>query len=212
MSHLTFYSAIKPCYGVHKSDCAHIKLQQFSHLIWKWFSSQLFSRPFQSVRIFSCIKISQHHLSTLIFYEAELEHNWTIFEDFHQCSEIFRKVLSCFSPEKITLYLSTHLTPMSQEMSLSLRALPPHRHPHEDKKGSWAWGVFSQKGVSVAAHLRDIRPDPTSKKDTLMLRKNSNTNTINRTLNYLLLDYVSNTYPSQMYINIVVCILYATIY
>ena len=41
----------------------------------------------------------------------------------------------------------------------------------------------------VAAHLRGMRPAPTSKKDTLILRKNSNTNTINQTLNYLLSDY-----------------------
>ena len=41
----------------------------------------------------------------------------------------------------------------------------------------------------VTAQLRGMRPGPTSKKDTLKLRKNSNANTINRTLNYLLLDY-----------------------
>ena len=41
----------------------------------------------------------------------------------------------------------------------------------------------------VAAHLRGMRPAPTSKKDTLMLRKNTNTNTINQTLNNLLLGY-----------------------
>ena len=41
----------------------------------------------------------------------------------------------------------------------------------------------------VAAHLQGMRPAPISKKDTLTLKKNSNTNTINRTLKYLLLDY-----------------------
>ena len=39
------------------------------------------------------------------------------------------------------------------------------------------------------AHLRGNPPAPTSKKDTLMLRKNSNTNNINQTLNYVLLNY-----------------------
>ena len=34
-----------------------------------------------------------------------------------------------------------------------------------------------------------MRPAPTNKKDTLMLRKNSNTNTINQTSNYALVDY-----------------------
>ena len=42
--------------------------------------------------------------------------------------------------------------------------------------------------VVVAAHLRGMRSAPTSKKDTLKLRKNSNTNTIHQTFNYLLLD------------------------
>ena len=43
--------------------------------------------------------------------------------------------------------------------------------------------------VLVAAHLRGMRPAPTTKKDTLMLMKNSNTNTTNQTFNYVLLDY-----------------------
>ena len=37
--------------------------------------------------------------------------------------------------------------------------------------------------------MRGIRPAHTTKKGTLMLRKNSNTNTINQTFNYALLDY-----------------------
>ena len=36
--------------------------------------------------------------------------------------------------------------------------------------------VFSSKGWSVAAHLRRMRPTPSTKKDTLMLRENSNSN------------------------------------
>ena len=43
--------------------------------------------------------------------------------------------------------------------------------------------------AAVAAHLRGMRPASTTKKDTLMLRKNSNTNTIIQTFNYVLLDY-----------------------
>ena len=35
---------------------------------------------------------------------------------------------------------------------------------------------------TVTADLRGMRRNPISKKDTLMLRKNSNTNTINQTL------------------------------
>ena len=42
---------------------------------------------------------------------------------------------------------------------------------------------------SVAAHLRGMRPASTSMKDTLTIRENSNTYTINQTLNYLPLDY-----------------------
>ena len=38
--------------------------------------------------------------------------------------------------------------------------------------------LFFPKKGSLAAHLRGMRPAPTSKKDNLMLRKNSNTNTI----------------------------------
>ena len=42
---------------------------------------------------------------------------------------------------------------------------------------------------SVAAHLRGIRTAPSSKKDSLMLSENLNNNTVNQTLNYLLLDF-----------------------
>ena len=50
--------------------------------------------------------------------------------------------------------------------------------------------IMQSGAVSVAAHLRGMRPAPTSKEDTLMLRRNSKTNTIDQTLNYLLLDYL----------------------
>ena len=45
------------------------------------------------------------------------------------------------------------------------------------------------KDLLVAAHLRGLRPTPTSKKDTTMIKENSNTKTINQTLNYLLLQF-----------------------
>ena len=37
--------------------------------------------------------------------------------------------------------------------------------------------------VAVAAHLQGMRPAPTSEKDILMLKENSNINTIIQTLN-----------------------------
>ena len=41
----------------------------------------------------------------------------------------------------------TPLTPMSQEMSPPLRALPPHHRLHGDKKENWAWGcLFAKMG------------------------------------------------------------------
>ena len=44
-------------------------------------------------------------------------------------------------------------------------------------------------GMIVAAHLRGMPPAPTTKKGSLMLRKNSNTNTKNQTFNYVLLVF-----------------------
>ena len=41
---------------------------------------------------------------------------------------------------------------------------------------------------NVAAHLRGMQPALTTKKDTLMLRENSSTNTINQSSSYALLD------------------------
>ena len=69
---------------------------------------------------------------------------------------------------------ATPSTPMSQKMCLSPRALPPFRRLHEDKKENSAYGCLFPKMGSVAAHLRGIRPTLTTKKDTLMLRRNSN--------------------------------------
>ena len=43
-------------------------------------------------------------------------------------------------------------------------------------------------GPVVAAQLRGMRPALTTTKDTVMLGKNSNTNTINQTFNYALVD------------------------
>ena len=49
--------------------------------------------------------------------------------------------------------------------------------------------MFFLMSVTVTTHLRGMRPAPTSKKDTLTLRENSNSNINNQTLNYVLLDY-----------------------
>ena len=50
---------------------------------------------------------------------------------------------------------------------------------------------YSLRFAIVVAHVRGMRPAPTSKNHTCseMLRKNSNTNTINQFLNYVLLHY-----------------------
>ena len=48
--------------------------------------------------------------------------------------------------------------------------------------------------VLVAAHLRGMRPAPTSKKDTIMLKEKLKINTKNQFLNYLLLDYFQLLY------------------
>ena len=77
---------------------------------------------------------------------------------------------------------------MSPDKYLSLRARPPHHRLHHDKRGSWALGCLFLKTGSVAAHLRIMRPAATSNKDTLLLKENSNINTINQTVNFLLLD------------------------
>ena len=49
--------------------------------------------------------------------------------------------------------------------------------------------MLSTFGAIVAVHLRGMRPAPTTKKDTVMHRKNSNTNTIIQTFKNVLLDY-----------------------
>ena len=94
-------------------------------------------------------------------------------------------ILTMSPDESIRIFLQpTPLTPMSQETYLSLRALPPHHHLHEDKKGSWAWESLFPKGRSVAAHLRGMRPAPTSQKDTVTLRENSNNTYLYSNSNY----------------------------
>ena len=57
-------------------------------------------------------------------------------------------LLTTSPDESIRIFFQvTHLTPMSQETYLSLRALHPHRRLHGDKKESWAWGcLFPKKG------------------------------------------------------------------
>ena len=67
--------------------------------------------------------------------------------------------------EFIGIFLrATPLTPLGQEMSLSLRALPPHRRLREDKKWSWAWECFSQnRGVSQHTCYACDQPLPAKK-------------------------------------------------
>ena len=61
--------------------------------------------------------------------------------------------------------------------------------------------VFSSKRGRVAAHLRGMRLAPTFQKDTLMLRRNSSTNIINQTQDYVLLDYFQVLYMyTDMYL------------
>ena len=59
---------------------------------------------------------------------------------------------------------ATPSTPTSREMCLSLRAFPPLRRLHEDKKETKHRDVFSQKRGSVAGHLRGMRPTLTSRR------------------------------------------------
>ena len=77
------------------------------------------------------------------------------------------------------------LTPMRPDKYLSLQALPPHRRRHEDEREreEAEHGDVSSKRGRLAPHLRGMQPAPTSKKDTLMLRKISNSNTNDQTLN-----------------------------
>ena len=97
------------------------------------------------------------------------------------------------SPEESTRMFrrATPSTPTSQEMCLSPRDLPPLRCLHEDKKRNSAKGCLFSKRGSVAPHLRGMRLTLTTKKDPLMLRRNSN----------LLLLLLNFHYNSIMYFN-----------
>ena len=81
----------------------------------------------------------------------------------------------CNEPRNVSVASSTSSTP------------PPPRRQKEIEHRD----VFCQKGGSVAAHLRGMRPTLTSQKDTLMLRRNSN-------IIYSLLDF---NYIYIMYFN-----------
>ena len=70
------------------------------------------------------------------------------------------------------IFLQTrHLNRMNPDESIPLEAHPPHRRLHRDKREDWAWRCLFLKGGSVAAHLRGMRPTPSTKKGTLMLRE-----------------------------------------
>ena len=73
--------------------------------------------------------------------------------------------------------------PRHASFASSPSSTPPH--PRQEKS-TLSMGMTILEKKSVAAHLRGIRPAPTSKKDNLVLKKNSNTNTNNQTLNCLL--------------------------
>ena len=73
-----------------------------------------------------------------------------------------------------TFRLTKHLTPISPDTYRLLQARPPHRHLHHEKRENGAWGCLFLKKGSDAAHLRGMRLAPSSQKDTLMLRENSN--------------------------------------
>ena len=62
------------------------------------------------------------------------------------------------------VYWDISSTPMSQKMCLSLRALPPPRWLHEDKKETEHKDVFSQKVGSLSARLRGMRPTDAQEK------------------------------------------------
>ena len=78
-----------------------------------------------------------------------------------------------------TSLLTRHFTPMNPDESLPLRAHPPHRRLHRDKNKTEHGDLFSSERGSVAAHLRGMRPAPSSQKDTLRLRETSNSKTFN---------------------------------
>ena len=44
-----------------------------------------------------------------------------------------------------TFLLTRHLAPMNSDKYLPLRAHPPHRRLHHNKRESWAWGYFYLK-------------------------------------------------------------------
>ena len=74
------------------------------------------------------------------------------------------------------------LTPLSPDKFLSFQVHPTHCCLLEEKSENWAWRcLFLNKGECQSTAARQA-VSPTSKKDTLMLRKNSNSNTFNRTL------------------------------
>ena len=80
--------------------------------------------------------------------------------------------------------LKKPLTPMSPYKNLLFQARPLHRRPHEDKRESLTWGcLFLKMGECRSTPARHAA-DPICKKDTLMLRENSNSNAINQTPNY----------------------------
>ena len=72
--------------------------------------------------------------------------------------------------------------PRNMSVASSPSSTPPPSRRRKRKLSIGHRDVFSQKGWSVAAHLRVMRLTLTSRKDTLMLMRNSN-------IIYFLLDF-----------------------
>ena len=72
----------------------------------------------------------------------------------------------------ISIFLLAKLSTLtSPDKYPSLRARSAYRRLHDDKREAELAEVFSQKGGSVAEQLWGMRPAPTKKKDTLMLKE-----------------------------------------
>ena len=70
-----------------------------------------------------------------------------------------------------TFLLTRHLTQMNPDEYLPLRAHPPHRRLHRDKREDLAWGcLLLRKGECRSTSARHAKK-PFHKKDTLMLRQ-----------------------------------------
>ena len=114
------------------------------------------------------------NLSTIEGWETP--HTSTVDNTLYSQGE-FRRVHWDISPNE------TFDTNEPRQITVASRPSPTPPPPTTTKEEAEHGNVFSSKMGNVAAHLRGMRPAPTSKKDTLMLSENSYTKTINRTRN-----------------------------